>query len=344
MGPITTSGGAITLDAENGITISKPVISNGGNQMINADADGNGTGTLSLDFALAQLTDPNPASGNQFGLHTAILPSGNVVVTSPFDDFGAPDAGAVYLFNGFTGALISALRGSTVFDNVGSGGLTLLNNGNYLVTSLNWDSGTVSNVGAVTWGSGLTGVSGTVSSSNSLVGSASGDQVGSQPTLVLTNGNYVVRSPFWDNGTATNAGAATWGNGSTGVSGVVSAANSLVGSTISDSIATNGQALANGNYFLQSSSWDNGTVANVGAVTWGNGSTGVSGVVSASNSLIGSTASDQLGSTGTITALTNGNFVVPVRYGTMEPYRMSVPLLGSTERPALPAPFRRRIA
>ena len=34
---------------------------------------------------------------------------------------------------------------------------------------------------------------------------------------------------------------------------------------------------------------------NAGAVTWGNGTTGVSGAVSAANSLVGSTASDQVG-------------------------------------------------
>ena len=50
----------------------------------------------------------------------------------------------------------------------------------------------------------------------------------------LSNGNYVVRSPSWDNGAATDAGAVTWGSGDEGVSGVVSAANSLVGSTAND--------------------------------------------------------------------------------------------------------------
>ena len=44
-------------------------------------------------------------------------------------------------------------------------------------------------------------------------------------------------------------------------------------------------------------------------MTWGSGTTGVSGVVSSGNSLAGSTASDQVGGSG-ITALTNGNYVV----------------------------------
>src|SRR5262249_26317451 len=49
--------------------------------------------------------------------------------------------------------------------------------------------------------------------------------------VALSNGNYVVNSPNWDNGAASDAGAVTWGSGTTGVSGVVSSANSLVGNS-----------------------------------------------------------------------------------------------------------------
>ena len=65
----------------------------------------------------------------------------------------------------------------------------------------------------------------------------------------LTNGNYVVSSPMWDNGAATDAGAATFGSGASGVSGEISAANSLVGSTAGDSVNWI-QPLANGNYVV----------------------------------------------------------------------------------------------
>ncbi len=193
-GPITTSGGALTLDAQNGITISQPIITNGGNQTLNADADGNGTGALFLDFQLAEFIDPNPAAGNQFGHSVEILTSGNAVVTSPFDDFGGTDAGAVYLFNGLTGEVISTLRGSSAGDNVGAQAISVLTNGNYLITSVNWDNGTVIDAGAVTWGNGSTGINGTVSASNSLVGTSNYDFVGSNGVIALTNGNYVVRS------------------------------------------------------------------------------------------------------------------------------------------------------
>jgi len=108
------------LDANNGITVSKPILSGGGVQTLQADADGDGVGTLALNLSIAALVDPNPAPGNQFGTTVLVLSSGNVVVTSPFDDFGGTDAGAVYLFNGATGVLISTLRGSSASDFVGN--------------------------------------------------------------------------------------------------------------------------------------------------------------------------------------------------------------------------------
>jgi hypothetical protein len=162
----------------------------------------------------------------------------------------------------------------------------------------------------VTWGNGTSGISGVVSSSNSLVGSSASDNVGGGVGVTaLTNGNYVVRSSNWDSGTITNVGAVTWGNGTSGISGVVSSSNSLVGSSASDNVGAGVLALTNGNYVVLSSNWDSGTVTDVGAVTWGNGTSGISGTVSSSNSLVGSTANDAVGSTGA-TALTNGNYVV----------------------------------
>ena len=55
------------------------------------------------------------------------------MVTSPFDDAGGMDAGAVYLFDGETGALISTLTGSSTNDNIGIASVTALTNGNYVV-------------------------------------------------------------------------------------------------------------------------------------------------------------------------------------------------------------------
>ena len=68
-------------------------------------------------------------------------------------------------------------------------------------------------------------------------------------------------------------------------------------------------ALTNGNYVVISEGWtdENGFIAAAGAVTWCNGSTGCSGQVTSSNSLIGSHANDNVGN---VIALTNGNYVV----------------------------------
>ncbi|WP_301101408.1 YDG domain-containing protein [Propionivibrio sp.] len=260
------------------------------------------------------LANPDPAANETHGWAVSggvvVLSGGNIAVASPNDSFGAANAGAAYLYNGSTGALISALTGSTASDQVGVGGITALSNGNYVVRSSTWKNGAIANAGAATWGSGTTGVSGIVSSANSLVGSTASDQVGSGGITALTNGNYVVRSPNWDNGAIVNAGAATWGNGTTGISGAVSSTNSLVGSTASDQVGNASIiALNNGNYVVSTSNWDNGATVDAGAVTWGNGATGISGAVTSANSLVGSATNDRVGNSG-ITALTNGNYVV----------------------------------
>ena len=61
---------------------------------------------------------------------------------------------------------------------------------------------------------------------------------------------------------------------------------------------------SNGNYVVADSQWNGAE----GVVTWGSGASGVTGVVSADNSLVGSSANDQVGTRDT--ALTNGNYVV----------------------------------
>ena len=104
-------------------------------------------------------------------------------------------------------------------------GVVPLSNGNYVVASPNWNG----NLGAVTWGNGTTGTTVVVSAANSLTGSNEGDSVGAgtpynSPTnfvtvgvIALSNGNYVVDSPYWNN----DEGAATWGNGAIGTIGTV---------------------------------------------------------------------------------------------------------------------------
>src|SRR5262249_17262280 len=149
----------------------------------------------------------------------------------------------------------------------------------------------------------------------SLVGGAVGDEVGQSDNgtigvTALTKGNYVVDSPFWG-GSGSDGGAVTWGSGTAGTDGPVSAATSLGGTGADDPGGGGGvTALAKGNYVVNSPSWGHGSndLYN-GAVTWGNGATGATGPVSTANSLVGrlnASAANQ----DTVTALANGNYVV----------------------------------
>ena len=258
-----------------------------------------------------------------------VLNNSNFLVRSPYwqDPLtGNADVGAVTWVNGTSGlnAVVNAsnsLVGSHAGDKIGADGITVLSNNNYVVRSISWQQN-VSNqhVGAVTWGSGNTGISGVVSSSNSLVGSKANDQVGFYPLTVLANGNYVVSSPYWDNVGATDAGAVTWCSGTTGRSGIVSSSNSLVGSTPFDEVGNNPflleagiTSLTNGNYVVNSPNWDNGgTLDHAGAATWANGATGIAGEINNSNSMVGSHAADYVGAF--VTPLSNGNYVINSPY------------------------------
>lgn len=242
----------------------------------------------------------------------AVLSTGNIVVSSyNWDNGAAVDAGAVTFMSaasGLVGTVTSSnsLVGGTSGDQVGLDRLWELSDGDYVVTSTRWDSGSIVDAGAVTWGSGTSGVTGLVSAANSLIGSTAYDAIGSSFILALNNGAYVVGSPSWANGSAARAGAATWAAGDGSTVGVVSAANSLVGSQAGDEVGHSMQALANGNYVVSSQSWDHGAIRNTGAITWGNGLGGTTGPVSTANSLVGAGEDDYFAG---VAPLTNGNYV-----------------------------------
>ena len=243
------------------------------------------------------------------GAGIVALSNGNYVVRSPAWDRGSiADAGAVTFANGFTGivGLVSAnnsLVGTSPSDFVGR--VVALPNGNYVISSRDWDNGAAIDAGAVTLASGTTGIVGEISEHNSLVGTHTNDRVGDSEgdIRVLSNGNYVVRSRDWNGG----FGAVTLGNGVTGVTGPVSSSNSLVGGATTHSVGVGFVALASGGYVVASQEWDNGAVDDVGAVTFSSGWTGVTGVVDGTNSLIGSSIDDEVGS---VMPLSNGNYLV----------------------------------
>lgn len=267
-------------------------------------------GTATMANSLAGVT----ADDNVSSLSTGIiaLTNGNYVVISPnWNSGGIVDAGAATWGNGNGGTVglittANSLIGSTANDSVGMSLAEALTNGNYVVRSPNWDNGAATNAGALTWGNGTTGTTGVVSAANSLVGTVSNQTVGAGNFFALPNGHYVMNTFNWDNGGVSNVGASTWGNGTTGITGPVSAANSIIGSSTNDRVGVAMTVLANGHYVLINTQWDNGATADVGAITWANGNGGTVGVVSSSNSLISSSSGDRLFAT----ALTNGHYVV----------------------------------
>jgi len=269
-------------------------------------------------FAQITQTIKAPSGIQNFGKNITLLKNGNFVVTS------GNSKGSVSLYNGQTLQLISSLTGTTLSDKLGSDGIIPLKNGNFVVLSPYWDNGSLVDAGAITLINGTTGLSGTINTSNSLVGSSAKDLLGlSKPisgtyayggVLELSNGNVVVFNPNWDNGSAVDAGAVTWMNGTTGKVGTINSTNSLVGTQTSDLIGgglsngINAFALSNGNYLVQSYYWDNGVITDAGAATFGNGATGSIGEVSSTNSLIGSSISDHVG--GVIYEVGSSNYVV----------------------------------
>ena len=191
----------------------------------------------------------------------------------------------------------NSLIGVTTNDRVGNSGVTALTNGNYVVCSSTWDlDATTTDAGAVTWRDGTSVAASTVTTANSLTGSKTNDSVGSSCIQALTNGNYVVRSPLWDlNGSTVNAGAMTFRDGTGPAAATVSGANSLLGANGSDQVGNGGvTVLSTGNYVVVSTLWDNGGLMNAGAVSFGSRTSGVSGVITTSNSAIGSSANASL--------------------------------------------------
>jgi hypothetical protein len=244
-------------------------------------------------------------TNDQVGYAVKVLPSGHFVVSSfEWSDGATQHVGAVTWVSSAANCvgLVSAansLIGSHANDQVGIV-VTPLRDGNYVVGSFDWANGSLPNAGAVTWRNGSLPSTGVVSSTNSLVGTQHNDEIGAGAfglggVVALSNGNYVVASPQWGNGVLTQTGSVTWGSGGIGITGVVSSANSLVGSHSGDRVGSgagfftfnNVTALGNGDYVVFSPNWANGAAAGAGAVSLGAGSFGTHGPVSAANSVLG---------------------------------------------------------
>ena len=308
---LVDTAGATIVDSNNGYYLVVNPNWNNSTGAVTWSGDAVGTtGFISSENSLIGSTaatsgedDSTPQPGDQVGSGgVTILANGNYVVDSPnWNDnsgavtwgsgiFGAK--GTVSSENSLTGSISDSSSGEFGFaagDQVGSGGITALLNGNYLVSSPTWNGGT----GAVTWGDGSAGVTGSVSSENSLAGLSAGDQIGSGGILELSNGaNYLVLSPDF----AAGMGAITNGSSSSGVTGIVSDSNSLLGASTNDHVGSSGSVFdtLGGYYLVRTANWGGGA----GAVTWNNDDGGTVGKISASNSLVGSSINDSIGNGG----------------------------------------------
>jgi hypothetical protein len=284
------------------------------NSSLGAVTWGGGTGGISgaVDGGTNSLV--GTGADDEIGYSIAALSNGNYVIASPY---WSGDKGAVTWLDGTMATIgtnvssANSLVGSTTSDYVGLNGVFALKNGNYVALSPFWNTYT----GAATWGNGSAAVKGTkgfISSGNSLIGNSTNSNFANDDLVALSNGNYVVVNRF----AFGNKGAVAWGNGATGTIGTLSAANALIGTTAGDQVGWT-YPLSNGNYVIVSSNYSNGATAGVGAVTWGNGRTGIKGSISATNSVIGTTAQDIIGATTGMRrffATANGNYIFASSY------------------------------
>ncbi|MBV9522341.1 MAG: hypothetical protein JO010_06090, partial [Alphaproteobacteria bacterium] len=293
------SGGVIAAASGGNFAVLSPNFAGGKGAITVANAT---AGTLSASNSLI-----GAASGDALGSGGgAALANGDFVVASP--GFGGGLGAASFLGgNGGTVGAVSianSLIGTATTDHVGSGGVLALATGNYLVMSPNWNGGS----GAVTFGNGTTGTLGAVSAGNGLVGVGASARIGTPDdatplvednidvaigaspipatprfgVLALATGNYLV----------TQNGAVTFGNGKTGVTATVSAQNSLLGVGVGGGGIV---LLPNGNYLVSSPFATINGLVDAGAVTFGNGMTGVTGTITAQNSLVGANSGDLIG-------------------------------------------------
>ncbi len=264
------------------------------------------------------LLDPNPntdaANGNGWG-QIIEFHAGNTLVTDPYDNAAGIRSGAIYLYRGSDGALLTALTGAAAEDGIGIGRRVDVRN-NLLLMHMLFGSGNgqiASAKGAVTWIDPSTGLlsdgtgGGTVGTANSVVGERSGDRAGFVTPLASGGNGYFLLSENWND----RRGAITWidvstgrlGNGATG--GAIGSANSLVGSAAGDRVGATSTGETNvreshGNALILSPEFASGA----GALSWISGATGrladgsVGGVVSAANSFVGTAAGDGVGRLG----------------------------------------------
>jgi len=239
-------------------------------------------------------TQPN----DRIGVHFTVLSNGNFVTHS---EAWNQATGSVTWGDGMRGIYgevnaTNSLIGTQPNDHFGNRVRTL-ENGDYLVFNL----GMPAIQGSFTWGDGNSGTVGMVSEKNSLVGISTHAYSTPVNLVQLPNGNIVVNFPEWNNG----RGAVIFMAAGKPVVGKISAENSLIGANEFDRIGQGGIiVLTNGNYVFSSPEWSK----KKGAITWGDGNRGSTGLVTEKNSMTGINVKNIDNNLG-LYALGNGNYV-----------------------------------
>ena len=224
-----------------------------------------------------------------------------VIVSSSDDEDDVSDAGSVRLMNGTTGVQIgTALTGDIVGDQLGRSGISALSNNNYLIKSDADDEGGIVDGGSVRLVNGSTGVQ----IGATLAGNMTGDFSGFEAVIIteLGNNNYVIASPFEDEGGIVDAGTVRLIDSATGVQ----IGETIAGDVLNDQFGRNGvTALGNNNYVIAAHRDDEGGSTDVGTVRLVSGETGEQIGVT----LTGDVEFDNLGYSGVI-SLDNNNYAI----------------------------------
>ncbi|MFQ3229888.1 beta strand repeat-containing protein [Reinekea sp.] len=305
--------GSIYGDSNNDRLGSGGISALGNNFIIISPQDDNGTelnvGSVRLINGITgeqiNAVVGNDASDQLGSDGVTLLANDNYVIISPAErNSGLANAGSVRLIDGSTGLQTSALFGDQSNDAIGSDGVTVLDNGNYVVVSSADNNGLISNAGSVRLMNGITGVQISV-----LEGDAANLALGGSGVKALSNNNYVVASPNDSAGGLISSGSVRLFNGSTGAQ-----INALLGDETGDRFGSEVFTLTNDNYVILSPDDNDGALNNVGSIGLVNGTTGV-----LINDFMGNASEDSLGlrRTGITlaqkkagTALSNNNFVV----------------------------------
>ena len=198
----------------------------------------------------------------------------NFVVVSHFEDIGVnQDAGSVRLVNGVNGVTIGTpLVGDNVSDMLGSGGITALANGNYVIASPGDDDADTGNgdAGSVRLVNADTG-----QEINIEFGDIANKQLGVGAVTVLANGNFVLSNHLEDINSIVDVGSVQLFDGSLGTP----IGTPLTGNSSGDALSFDGvTALPNSNYIVASRHENIGGITNAGSVRLFDGTSGAQSV------------------------------------------------------------------